>query len=365
MYRKDICRYFLKGNCDKGDRCTYEHIKDNLLLTEVSHDTIEKFIETIPNKRVPNKNLDKYSKDGRAKMKRDNLERSSSNVSVIPKIINNIQKPESLNNSSETTFIKSHEPGFNKIKPDNRRENHNNFRQKREHQPNNQKRIKNTETFEPNHTPADMRVLVEVGSSCTSSIRLQTQDVLIVPGLFGNSDDLKIYNNLLKEMEECGIDNLWKLWHGDNHLIADDHRNYKERVPTFISVINKIRDYFKMDIKATRFNWYRNDKEWKPFHHDASYIDPEKAKIQNMTVGVSFGATRDIAFEDAIENKGHRRVISFPLTNGTTYAFTRDINSNWRHGVPQLPENKQGQEGRISIIAWGFVNQDEAKLENN
>ena len=357
MYRKDICRYFQKGKCDKGDNCSYQHSKDNLRLNEESHDTIEKFIEKIPNKRVPNKNLDKYSKEGREKMKRNNLERSNptsnENQTENETILNISQK--SINNSTKSTF-----------KP-NRRENQNNFKQKREHQSNsnNQKRIKNTETFEPNHTPADMRVLVDVPTSSSSCIRLQTQDVLIVPGLFCNADNLEIYNNLLKEMEECGIDNLWKLWHGDNHLIADDHRNYKERIPTFILIINKIRDYFKMDIKATRFNWYRNDKEWKPFHHDASYIDPEKAKIQNMTVGVSFGATRDIAFEDAIENKGHRRVISFPLSNGTTYAFTRDINSNWRHGVPQLPENKQGQEGRISIIAWGFVNQDEAKLENN
>ena len=304
MYRKNICRYFLKGACNKGDKCSYEHIKDNLLISEDSHNAIEQFIDGIHNKRVPNKNTDKYSKEGREKMKNN--------------------KPLHQSNKDK-------------------------------------KRIKNTESFEPNHNPADMRVLVEVPNSNISNTQLQTQDVLIVPGLFGNTNDFKIYNNLLKEMEECGIENLWKLWHGDSHLIADDHRNYKERIPTFMMIINKIKEYFKMDIKATRFNWYRNDKEWKPFHHDASYIDPEKAKIQNFTVGVSFGATRDIAFEDAIENKGHRRIITFPLMNGTTYAFTRDINSNWRHGVPQLPENKQKEEGRISIIAWGFVNQEEAK----
>jgi hypothetical protein len=115
-----------------------------------------------------------------------------------------------------------------------------------------------------------------------------------------------------------------------------------------------------MDIKATRFNLYRDDVEWKPFHHDASAVDPEKAKIQNFTVGVSFGATRDIAFEDAMEEVGHRRVISIPLVNGMTYCFSRDINTNWRHGVPQLPPSLEGKYGRISIIAWGSIEQEEA-----
>jgi hypothetical protein len=217
----------------------------------------------------------------------------------------------------------------------------------------------NTETFDPSHAPADMRLLVEPAKPFGSfGLPITSRDVIVVPGLFCESADTSIYEQLMKEMNECGIkeDRLWKMWHGDNHLIADDHQNYKERVPTFMAIIQKIREYFKMDIKATRFNWYRNDIEWKPFHHDASAVDPEKAKIQNFTVGVSFGATRDIAFEDALESPGHRRVISIPLVNGTTYCFSGDINTNWRHGVPQLPPEKQGKQGRISIIAWGFVN---------
>ena len=217
----------------------------------------------------------------------------------------------------------------------------------------------NTETFDPSHAPPDMRLVVEPAKPFGGfSSSITSRDVIVVPGLFCDSGDTHIYNQLLKEMQECGVkeDRLWKMWHGDNHWIADDHQNYKERVPTFMAVIHKIREYFKMDIKATRFNWYRNDVEWKPFHHDASAVDPEKAKIQNFTVGVSFGATRDIAFEDALEPSGHRRVISIPLVNGTTYCFSGDINTNWRHGVPQLPPAQQGKEGRISIIAWGFVN---------
>ena len=41
-------------------------------------------------------------------------------------------------------------------------------------------------------------------------------------------------------------------------------------------VLDKLADYFKMDIKATRFNWYRDSNDWKPFHHDAAALDKQK-----------------------------------------------------------------------------------------
>lgn len=221
---------------------------------------------------------------------------------------------------------------------------------------------KNTESFEPSYKPADMRVMVEVaGKKEKSLLSLQSKDVVVVPDLFGPEDDWKIHNQLLEEMEKSGIDSdrLWKLWHGDSHMIADDSTHFKEKCPTFLKVLDRIRDYFGMDIKATRFNLYRDDKDWKPFHFDASAVKPEKAKIQNITVGISFGQTRDIAFEDALENKGHRRIVSFPMPNGYTYAFCKDINTNWRHGVPAISEDKQTSKSRISIIAWGWRDQVE------
>ena len=158
-------------------------------------------------------------------------------------------------------------------------------------------------------------------------------------------------------MKECGVedDKLWKLWHGDTHYIADDKAGWMSKCPSFRYVIDKLRDYFGMDIKATRFNWYRDMSEWKPYHFDAAGVKPEKAKTQNFTVGVSVGATRDIAFEEV----GSKKVVSFPLPSGMTYCFTRDLNTLWRHGVPQLAPEKQEAKGRISIIAWGWVDQVE------
>ena len=113
-----------------------------------------------------------------------------------------------------------------------------------------------------------------------------------------------------------------KMWHGDSHLIVDDKLDWKEKCPTFNMVIEKIKDYFDMDIKATRFNLYKNSDHWKPFHHDAAAVKPHIAKKQNFTVGVSFGAERDAAFENAKT----KSTISFPLSNGTIYCFSRDVN---------------------------------------
>lgn len=222
---------------------------------------------------------------------------------------------------------------------------------------------KNTESFEPNNVPADMRVLFEVRqSNGKTGLNMQTRDVIVVPNLFGDSSDYGIYHRLLDEIQNCGLkeDEIWKLWHGDTHLIADDRAriDYKKRCPTFNYVVDVLRNYFNMDVKATRLNWYRNSDEWKPFHHDASAVDPKKAEIQNFTVGVSFGATRSVEFEDAKNHPETRQRINFELKNGTTYAFTRDINTNWRHGIPQTRE--VSPLGRISIICWGSVDQKEA-----
>jgi hypothetical protein len=49
-----------------------------------------------------------------------------------------------------------------------------------------------------------------------------------------------------------------------------------------------------------------------------------------------------------------------PQPNGSTYVFARDINVLWRHGILQAPPDKQRNQGRISVIAWGWTDQTEA-----
>merc|ERR1719187_1092198 len=120
------------------------------------------------------------------------------------------------------------------------------------------------------------------------------------------------------------------------HVIADDKANWKRNCPTFSMVIDKMAEYFNMDVKATRFNWYRDSSEWKPFHHDAAAVKPHMARTQNFTCAVSFGAERDAAFEHA-ETK---TVVSMPQANGMVYTFGQDVNIRWRHGILQVPPER-------------------------
>jgi len=219
---------------------------------------------------------------------------------------------------------------------------------------------KNTESFIPSYKQADTRIMYADGSNmaCVYPHLYRSRDLFIVNNLFAHNEN-EMYEKLLKEINDTRSEDndLWKLWHGYSHLIADDQskksKGWKEKCPTFANVIETFKNYFGIDIKATRFNWYRDGSDWKPLHFDAAAIDPSKAKTQNVTIGVSFGRTRSAFFENATT----RTTMELPLDNGVTYGFCSAFNSEWRHGITQLTEEERTKDdsGRISIIAWGWV----------
>ena len=100
---------------------------------------------------------------------------------------------------------------------------------------------------------------------------------------------------------------------------------------------------------------YRDASDWKPFHHDSAAFNPQRAANQNCTVGVSFGAERELAFLHAQDSE---QKIYFPQKNGTLFFFGRDVNIHWKHGVNALGREEQEalgvNKGRISIILWGL-----------
>jgi len=221
------------------------------------------------------------------------------------------------------------------------------------------KRKKNTESFKPSHDLPDMRLLISTAKDKLDFVS-SWRDVIIVPDLYvdvANSLDGggTMYDGLINEMNTYRTHNnvkdetLWKLWHGDTHYIADDKVKWKPQCPLFNIVIKKMETFFDMDIQATRFNWYKDSSEWKPYHHDAAAVKEDKALTQNITIGVSFGETRDVAFQHAKT----RTTLSIPLKDGYIYTFGKDVNIEWRHGIPQVKEFND--KGRISIIAWGKV----------
>lgn len=202
---------------------------------------------------------------------------------------------------------------------------------------------RNTETFEPNHKRMDMRIV-----SVVAGERYQqpcyNNDVIIVHNLFDRS--LGLYDKLYKEVNDNETF-LFKLWHGNTHYIVDDKLKWKDSCPTFNMVLERIKTYFNIKIKATRFNYYKDTSQWKPYHHDAAALKEDKAKEQNITIAVSFGATRDVAFEHA----KRRTKTSIQIGDCQAYVFNKDVNIEWRHGI--LQEKNTRDEGRISIIVWG------------
>jgi hypothetical protein len=218
---------------------------------------------------------------------------------------------------------------------------------------------KNTESFEPiNNSVADIRIVYHNKNEDILNLNLTPKDLLIVNNLFSDFHSGEIYNKLMNEINTCGIDinTLLKLWHGNDkiegtHFIADDKLFWKDKCPTFNMVLSRIKTYFNMNIKSSRFNLYTNTHQWKALHFDASAIKPYIAKMQNYTLAVSFGVTREIILERDTKDKTK---IALPIGDGVVYGFTHEINCTWRHGVLQDIEKKE--EGRISIIAWGWMN---------
>ena len=39
-----------------------------------------------------------------------------------------------------------------------------------------------------------------------------------------------------------------------------------------------------MDVKETRLNRYRDSNDWKPYHHDAAAVKPDKGNIPKFNL---------------------------------------------------------------------------------
>lgn len=220
---------------------------------------------------------------------------------------------------------------------------------------------RNTESFDPASTLVrpDLRIHVGSNRSKVFSRPLKHDDVVIVPELFGEEEDWSLYYKLVEEMREIQSQGQskgseWISWHEGAHLISKNPTESK----TFNMVIDRLCEYFNIKKQSigTRFNWYRDSSDWKPFHHDSAAFNPQRARNQNITVGVSFGSMRELAFIHATEKvDGEKSRVYFPQPNNGVFSFGRDANITWKHGVNALAPDQQDGKGRISIILWGLA----------
>ncbi len=231
-----------------------------------------------------------------------------------------------------------------------------------------QNKLTNTETFKANFSPPEMRVRIGYNINDTSN-PIQSNDLILTENLF--ADEPNIYEKLLDEVFATNFDkhDLVIPWHEGCHLIVDDNLDWKKSCPTFNKVVEKLAQYYGMNVKATRFNWYQKNTDHKFFHHDGAALKESLGQIQNCTIGVSFGTTREMGFQVANHNDC-RSVVSFPLSNGTTYLFGKDVNIDWRHGILPiktigLDNDEKKHKGRVSIILWGWVEQINLKPNNH
>lgn len=192
---------------------------------------------------------------------------------------------------------------------------------------------RNTESFDPASTLVRPDLRVHVGSSTSELPKLKHDDVVIVPEFFGRQDDWSLYYKLVEEMtdlqskQQKGSE--WISWHEGAHLISKNPQGS----PTFEMIIDRLCKYFSIRKTSvgTRFNWYKDSADWKPFHHDSAAFNPQRAKNQNITVGVSFGAMRELAFIRAAPlEDGDKLRIYFPQTNNGVFSFGRDANILWK-----------------------------------
>eukprot|EP00633_Aureoumbra_lagunensis_P007622 CAMPEP_0197316702 /NCGR_PEP_ID=MMETSP0891-20130614/43748_1 /TAXON_ID=44058 ORGANISM="Aureoumbra lagunensis, Strain CCMP1510" /NCGR_SAMPLE_ID=MMETSP0891 /ASSEMBLY_ACC=CAM_ASM_000534 /LENGTH=370 /DNA_ID=CAMNT_0042806305 /DNA_START=57 /DNA_END=1169 /DNA_ORIENTATION=+ len=209
---------------------------------------------------------------------------------------------------------------------------------------------RNTESFDPSSTRTRPMMRIRIGSSRIETFdgELSHDDVVLVPEFFCAKDDWSIYYKLIKEL---GGTNHFIPWHEGSHLCTKK----PESSVTYGEIQKKMAQYFRIqqkDSAGTRFNWYINDQDWKPAHHDSAAFNRDRALRQNCTVGVSFGSTRELFFCDA--NDSSKRFY-FPQDNGMLYFFGRDVNIRFKHGINQIPPEKRDGKGRISIILWGMA----------
>lgn len=211
---------------------------------------------------------------------------------------------------------------------------------------------RNSESFDPKtmFVRPQMRIVHELNTNkYPGSVR--SDDVIITPNF---EPDSNTYDDLLKEMKELqnsGIEGSEYIpWQEGVHLIIKN----PEESPTFKGIVKHMCEYYDVNPKsiAVRYNLYKDDIDFKCLHHDSAAFNKQRAKNQNITLGLSLGKTRELVFKHAKNGN----LIYMPMPSGSLYAFSKAVNIQWMHGINAIPKEQQTNEGRISIIVWGWTN---------
>lgn len=121
------------------------------------------------------------------------------------------------------------------------------------------------------------------------------------------------------------------------------------RLPAHDFVLRKLTHYFDAEGLSWASNLYEAASNGCGFHHDGSKYggDSHNPNLKSdITMIASFGATRDLT----LRHVDTGREFSFPQRNGDIFAFYKEVDNDYMHGVH--PESNPGQP-RISVVIIG------------
>eukprot|EP00746_Dinoflagellata_sp_MGD_P013289 gnl/MRDRNA2_/MRDRNA2_128647_c0_seq1.p1 gnl/MRDRNA2_/MRDRNA2_128647_c0~~gnl/MRDRNA2_/MRDRNA2_128647_c0_seq1.p1 ORF type:complete len:389 (+),score=66.60 gnl/MRDRNA2_/MRDRNA2_128647_c0_seq1:58-1224(+) len=174
--------------------------------------------------------------------------------------------------------------------------------------------------------------------------------------IFCPADERKLFEQLRAEIQDSG---LWRSRWGSKGKdsyewtiapeggqrstgrITGEDAVTLAKLPAHSHVLERLASLFNVVPLSWWINLYPGGRDGKNFHKDNFG--------QNITIGASFGATRNLTFRHGTS----RDEFHFPQENGDVFAFRERVNNAFLHGMHPLRRDETDPGPRISVIMMG------------
>lgn len=126
--------------------------------------------------------------------------------------------------------------------------------------------------------------------------------------------------------------------------------------PIFNDIFDKLHKYgVSRETHGILCTLYENGQVGIPLHQDNEPMIEKGSEIFT----ISFGATRKLKIYNT---EGALKEFVIPLVHGSVYSMSRDIQSQWRHGIDREPDVK---EPRVSFTIRKLTSEDTTALSSH
>mmetsp|Transcript_74432 Transcript_74432/g.118502 ORF Transcript_74432/g.118502 Transcript_74432/m.118502 type:complete len:151 (+) Transcript_74432:2-454(+) len=115
----------------------------------------------------------------------------------------------------------------------------------------------------------------------------------------------------------------------------------------FKEITDELCRYYQCELIVCSMNYYKNGDDFAKFHFDKYKYHKHHENKPDITIGASFGATRNLVFEACADTQCK---IAITQKNGDVFSFSDKVNERFKHSIPKIANF---QHERISIIIWG------------